>query len=71
VSQTCRRKAMPASGGFTPRGLHCNSLAESSLSKRVICWVSADGHGIESWRSTRLPAQFADVNDITELAKFQ
>lgn len=42
VSWASRKKATPASVGTTPRGVRCSSRVDSSLSRRLTCWLSAD-----------------------------
>lgn len=37
-----RQKASPASVGTTPVEVRCSSRVDSSLSSRLICWLSAE-----------------------------
>ncbi|MNT30423.1 hypothetical protein D3C72_1662160 [compost metagenome] len=42
VNCAWRRKAVPAGVGVTPVGLRVSSRVASSLSSRLICWLSAE-----------------------------
>ncbi|MCY1216614.1 hypothetical protein D9M72_284950 [compost metagenome] len=42
ASWAWRQKASPASVATTPVEVRCSSRVDSSLSSRLICWLSAD-----------------------------
>ncbi|KAG1362977.1 hypothetical protein G6F59_019007 [Rhizopus arrhizus] len=42
VSRAWRRKAVPAAVGTTPVCVRINSRVANSLSRRLICWLSAE-----------------------------